>query len=80
MAARVTDLSVYCFPGGGLAVLDSASGRQITAAQTPWLALVCERLESLGFNPAAATFYLPDGRRARAWRTPEGAWNWRFIP
>ena len=60
---------IFFFPNGMTAVTDE-TGEQIPSLQTPWIKLFAEFLESRSEDPASFEVNLPDGRKARYFRTP----------
>lgn len=66
-------ITVYFLPMGNVAVCDRAG--QMSELQKSYVELYCEFLESKGYKPEGAIFYLPNGEKARAFKTEHG-WNW----
>lgn len=63
--------SIFFYPNGATAVTDE-KGEQVPRLQTPWIKLFVEFLESRGEDPTSFEINLPDGKKARSFRTPAG--------
>jgi hypothetical protein len=73
--ARAPEPSCVFFANGVTAVF--RNGEQQPLLQQAWLELFAEFLESKGQDPAAYSLVLPDGKKARFFRTTDG-WSWRL--
>jgi len=70
--------TILFFANGNTAVFKD--GEQVAELQQSWFMLFIDRLESQGFNvdDPALVIGMPNGRRARLFKTSEGRRNWLF--
>jgi len=65
---------VIFWPNGNSMVFGD-DGEQIGELQEPWVKLSAEYLATNGYNPEEFELCLPDGRKARYFKTESG-YNW----
>jgi hypothetical protein len=70
-------MNIYFFPNGNTAVFNE-EGEQVPALQESWILLYVKHLEAAGIDPTQCEVMMPDGYRARIFRTEEG-YNWETV-
>jgi len=69
-------IDILFFPNGNTAVFET--NQQIPALQKSWLVLFAEFLESKNIDPSSANITLPNGDKAKLFKTING-YNWKII-
>jgi len=69
--------SITFFNNGNVMCFDD-KGQQIPKFQKPIIQFYCELLEKEGIDPKDVDFTMPDGRKARPFKTESGDWNWEI--
>ncbi len=67
---------IFFFPNGNTCVCDE-NGEQIGELQQSWLLLFVKFLEEKGINPDSRIVEMPNGRKAKIFKTGDG-YNWDF--
>ncbi len=67
---------IMFFPNGNTCVFDE-TGEQIAELQQSWLLLFVKFLEEKGINPDGKIVEMPNGRKAKIFKTDNG-YNWTF--
>ena len=73
----VTTHEFFLFPNGIGVAIDLSTDKICADLGHSWFTLYIEFLESKNIDPTKCIFTLPDGKRARAFKTERG-WNWSF--
>ena len=68
-------MDILFFPNGNTAVFENEE--QIPELQEGWLNLFAEFLVRKGIDPTLANITLPDQKKAKIFRTPNG-FNWNI--
>ena len=69
--------SITFFNNGNVMCFDD-KGQQVPKFQKSIIQVYCKLLEEEGTDPTTVDFTMPDGRKAKPFKTESGSWNWEL--